>query len=183
MRRSTILWFLIATCVGVALFLLKYEVQNKEERLAELHREILADQEAIHVLEAEWSYLNRPDHLEALVRRHLDLVPLDERRVGTLDVLPMRMPLLNEMGDLPSEEELISVGLPPIPALRPFLGSGVGTGVSGGVTGGVVTAARVQASEGSRPAPKFGPRAGSVRNEAASLGGGPLVLTSGGGRQ
>lgn len=172
MRRSTILWFLIATCVGVALFLLKYEVQNKEERLAELHREILADQEAIHVLEAEWSYLNRPDHLEALVRRHLDLVPLDERRVGTLDVLPMRMPLIDDMGDLPSEEELISAGLPPIPALRPFLGSGV------------VTASGAQPNGGkARSAPKFGPRAGSARNEAAPVGGGPLVLTSGGGRQ
>jgi len=92
MRRSTILWFLIATCVGVALFLLKYEVQNREERLAKLHREILENQEAIHVLEAEWSYLNRPQHLESMVRRHLELVPLGERRVGSIELLPMRLP-------------------------------------------------------------------------------------------
>lgn len=176
MRRSTIIWFLVATCVGVALFLLKYEVQNKEERLAELHREILEDQEAIHVLEAEWSYLNRPDHLEALVRRHLDLVPLDERRVGTLDVLPMRMPLLDEMGDLPSEEELISAGLPPIPALRPFLGSGV-------VTASHAQSTSTHAGRAPSSAPKLGPRLGSGRNDAASMTGGTVVLTSGGGRQ
>ena len=117
MRRSTIIWFLIATCVGVALFLLKYEVQNKEDQLAALHRGILADQEAIHVLEAEWSYLNRPDRLEALVRRHLNLVPMEERRLGALEALPMRMPDF-ESGDTIiriTEEELIAANLPPLP--------------------------------------------------------------------
>lgn len=93
MRRSTILWFLIATCLGVALFLVKHEVQRREEQLAQLHRQILSSQEAIHVLEAEWSYLNRPDRLEALVRRHLDLVPLDTQRLGSIELLPMRLPL------------------------------------------------------------------------------------------
>lgn len=92
MRRSILLWFLVATCVGVALFLVKHEVQRREDQLAALHREILASQEAIHVLEAEWSYLNRPDRLEALVRRHLDLVPLETHRLGALDALPMRLP-------------------------------------------------------------------------------------------
>lgn len=123
MRRSTILWFLAATCVGVALFLLKYEVQNREERLAALHRQILADQEAIHVLEAEWSYLNRPDRLEAMVRRHLDMVPLDERRVESLERLPMRLPEW-DVETMPSEEALIAAGLPPVPVPRPFLGTG-----------------------------------------------------------
>jgi hypothetical protein len=125
MRRSTVIWFLIATCVGVALFLLKYEVQNKEDQLATLHRGILADQEAIHVLEAEWSYLNRPDRLEALVRRHLDLVPLEERRLGALEALPMRLPDFeaDEAEIRITEEELIAANLPPFPELRPRLGA------------------------------------------------------------
>ena len=123
MRRSTILWFLIATCLGVALFLVKHEVQQREEQLASLHREILASQEAIHVLEAEWSYLNRPDRLEALVRRHLNLVPLDTQRLGSVEMLPMRLPMLQGGVDgLVQPVDLLApllAGLPPLPVARP----------------------------------------------------------------
>lgn len=126
MRRSTILWFLIATCLGVALFLIKHEVQTREEQLAELHRDILANQEALHVLEAEWSYLNRPDRLESLVRRHLDLVPMDTRRLGQLDRLPMRLPA-PDTGPLTAPEPIaltprqpaIGPSSPPLPVARP----------------------------------------------------------------
>ena len=122
MRRSTILWFLIATCLGVALFMVKHEVQRREEQLAELHRQILASQEAIHVLEAEWSYLNRPDRLETLVRRHLDLVPMDTRRLGSVEVLPMRLPEPSLIpDDAPLGMTATLAGLPPLPVGRPVV--------------------------------------------------------------
>src|SRR3546814_10303608 len=98
MRRSTILWFLMATCLGMALFMVKYEAQRRVEQLAALHRQILSSQEAIHVLEAEWSYLNRPDRLEALVHRHLDLVPMDNRQISSVELLPVRLPALGDPG-------------------------------------------------------------------------------------
>lgn len=124
MRRSTILWFLIATCLGVALFLVKHEVQRREEQLAALHRQILASQEAIHVMQAEWSYLNRPDRLEALVRRHLDLVPMDTRRLGSVEMLPMRLPVPDAgNGDGTPADALTPTlaGMPPLPVGRPVM--------------------------------------------------------------
>jgi len=131
MRRSTILWFLVAACLGVALFLVKYEVQSREEQLAELHRDILENQEALHVLEAEWSYLNRPDRLESLVRRHLDLVPMDKRRVGQLEQLPMRLPMPVPGPDtdpmvtieaiaLAPRPSIAALSTPPLPVGRPL---------------------------------------------------------------
>ena len=120
----------MATCLGVALFLIKYEVQTREEQLAALQREILANQEALHVLEAEWSYLNRPDRLESLVRRHLDLVPMDTRRVGQLDRLPMRLPMPEAGADaadkpqpvaLTPQQPAHSSDRPPLPVTRPVL--------------------------------------------------------------
>lgn len=132
MRRITILWFLIAACLGVALFMVKYEVQDREEKLAALHREILANQEAVHVLEAEWSYLNRPSNLEAMVRRHLHLVPLDTTRLGQIEQLPMRLPLLQDgAGDAAAGasgaivpagagEAAVSAVAPPTPLPRPL---------------------------------------------------------------
>lgn len=124
MRRSTILWFLIATCLGVALFMVKHEVQRREEQLAGLHRQILASQEAVHVLEAEWSYLNRPDRLEALVRRHLNLVPLDTRRLGSVELLPMRLPAPAPGDGTAVVEATVAAalaGLPPLPVKRPVV--------------------------------------------------------------
>ncbi|MEQ8585176.1 MAG: hypothetical protein RLO01_12540 [Thalassobaculaceae bacterium] len=128
MRRVTILWFLIAACLGVALFMVKYEVQDREERLAALHREILANQEAVHVLEAEWSYLNRPSNLEAMVRRHLHLVPLDTTRLGQIEQLPMRLPLMpdaagNTAGAIVpagAGEAAVPAVAPPTPLPRPL---------------------------------------------------------------
>lgn len=129
MRRSTILWFLIATCLGVALFLVKHEVQRREEKLAVLNRQILASQEAIHVLEAEWSYLNRPDRLEALVRRHLDMVPLETKRLGSVDMLPMRLPVPGAPHDDSGTTDVAATegmrptlaALPPLPVGRPIV--------------------------------------------------------------
>ncbi len=128
MRRVTILWFLVAACLGVALFMVKYEVQDREEKLAALHREILANQEAVHVLEAEWSYLNRPSNLEAMVRRHLDLVPLDTTRLGQIEQLPIRLPsLLDDAGtmsaglqDAAATADGLAVFAPPAPLPRPI---------------------------------------------------------------
>lgn len=85
--RSSALWIGIAGATAVALFELKYEVQRLEEELAALDRDLLTSQETIHVLRAEWSYLNRPDRLKDLAARHLDLEPLTGEQIATLDAL------------------------------------------------------------------------------------------------
>ena len=90
-RRSTGLSLAVALAIGAGLFQLKHEVQLLEERLADLNRSILSDQEAVHVLEAEWTYLNRPWRLEALAKRHLELAPLAAAQVVTFDQLPSRV--------------------------------------------------------------------------------------------
>lgn len=98
MRRSMTLWLLLATCAGISLFLIKHEVQEREDRLNALHQEILADQEAIQVLNAEWSYLNRPDRLEHLIREFSEHHIANRLQLTSLDMLPQ---LLNEPGELP----------------------------------------------------------------------------------
>lgn len=59
-RASAILWGLLALGVGTGLFVLKVEVQALEDKLTRLNAEIRRDRAAVHVLEAEWSYLNDP---------------------------------------------------------------------------------------------------------------------------
>ncbi|HYB08765.1 MAG TPA: hypothetical protein VEJ16_03745 [Alphaproteobacteria bacterium] len=90
MHRATWLWLAFVLALGFALFQLKYQVQGLEEKLTRINREILQNEETIHVLKAEWSYRNQPEHIEALARKYLNLQPLAGKQYGRFDDLPMR---------------------------------------------------------------------------------------------
>lgn len=89
-RRSTILTLLVAIGLGLGLFRLTYEVQTLEGDLSRLQRSITAEREAIHVLKAEWSYLNEPSRLEALAKKHLALRATQDSRIRVFAELPFR---------------------------------------------------------------------------------------------
>lgn len=76
--------------LSVALFQLKYEVRGLEEDLRDLDRQLAADEEAVHVLKAEWSFLNRPERLQALAETYLDLEPVAALQIGALYRIPER---------------------------------------------------------------------------------------------
>jgi hypothetical protein len=90
-RRSMVLWVILASLFGVTMFLIKHEVQIREAKLDTLHREILASQESIQVLRAEWGYLNQPVRIESLIRRHMDLRPTETAQLGGFEALPVRL--------------------------------------------------------------------------------------------
>lgn len=91
MNRIFFAFMLIATVVAVAaLFQVKHEVQQQERRLEALNEQILHDQEAIHILRAEWSYLNDPERLAGLAKRHLDFQPMETAQVSQVAYLPPR---------------------------------------------------------------------------------------------
>lgn len=88
--RATVFWSVLAALVGFALFHLKYQVQALEDQLAKLNRSIVHEQEQIHVLRAEWTYLDRPDRIEQLAQKYLDLAPPKASQISTIAQLPMR---------------------------------------------------------------------------------------------
>lgn len=90
MRGTTLLWGALAIACGIALFLVKYEVQNLEDELRQVQREVRADRETIHILEAEWTYLNDPERLARLAERVLGLQPVTPEQVVTVAALPER---------------------------------------------------------------------------------------------
>jgi hypothetical protein len=89
-RAATLLWVALAGIVGVGLFQLKHEVQSLDEELVRLNRQIAEEHRNIHVLKAEWSYINQPQRLERLAQRHLDLVPMKPQQITRLADLPRR---------------------------------------------------------------------------------------------
>lgn len=89
--KSALIWLGLAGAAGAVLFQTSYQVQGREDLLASLNRKIVAEQEAIQILKAEWSYLNDLSRLETMARTHLSLRPTDARQfLASADVIPMR---------------------------------------------------------------------------------------------
>lgn len=104
-RPATLLWLGITVALTFGVFIVSYEVRHMEEERDVLTRSITENQQATHVLEAEWSYLNRPERLQTLAARHLDLHPIGGSQLISLDALPRRedsdAPVPTDVSDLP----------------------------------------------------------------------------------
>jgi len=88
-RQPTIVAFGLAAFLGFSLFMVKYDVQAKEEQLVKIDRQIAIDQEAIHVLKAEWSFLNDPARLREQAERLLAMHPVRLKQLVTYDRIPL----------------------------------------------------------------------------------------------
>lgn len=120
MRRSLTFAALAALALTASgLYLVEHEVQRLERKLHRLNAQLLASQQAIQVLKAEWSYLSQPDRLQELATRHADrlrLAPLDPSQVvTTLADLPVREEPAPQAGAQPSP----SAQAAPRPAFKP----------------------------------------------------------------
>ncbi len=104
-RISAIVWVVVLALLGIGLFQVKYNVQSKERELREVRRQIEANDNAIHVLEAEWSYLNDPLRLADLTRRHTGLVPTTPGQIGDFASLPLRIEDLPVTPEVPAEPQ------------------------------------------------------------------------------
>ena len=92
MIRLISLFALIALiAVSTGLYKLKYKVQHLDTQAIALQKQILAEREAIRLLEADWAYLNQPDRLQALAARHFALVPADPKQFVGIEAVPPRL--------------------------------------------------------------------------------------------
>jgi hypothetical protein len=125
-RPTSLILMVLAAAAGGALFPVSFEVGALDDRLAQLNRQIRDDREAIHVLRAEWSFLNQPARLEELARRHLDLKPVAGAQIAGTGAIPVRAvatPSEAADGSEPSATAIVRVAAPrakpAIPDLRP----------------------------------------------------------------
>lgn len=133
-RLVTLLALVMLAGVSSALYKLKYKVQTLDREALALQRQILAEREAIRLLEADWAYLNQPERLQALAERHLTLGPIDPRQFVTVDAIPARLVPLPETPLNPSAKPAPGAkGAPlPPPAPTPALVAARGAGAAPG---------------------------------------------------
>lgn len=87
MGRTVVFGFILSLGIAVGLFQLKYSVAEQERRMTEISSEIYQIEEAMHILQAEWSYLNEPGRLQTLAQQHLSLAPSETIQLVGYDAI------------------------------------------------------------------------------------------------
>lgn len=68
----------------------KYEAHALDEQIVVLHKELEAERNALAVLRAEWSLLNRPERIERLAKKYIQLAPPRAQQLVILDEVTER---------------------------------------------------------------------------------------------
>jgi len=107
MRPSTILWMVLFVVAAFGLYMVKYRVQAIKTEVATTEKQLREEKKNMHVLEAEWTYLNRPERLRQLSAKYLDVKPAKAQQIAEF----VTFPYSNQAAPVQraSEEEAIPV--------------------------------------------------------------------------
>jgi hypothetical protein len=92
-RKLNIVLMLMSSVAFVAVYGLKYSVEEVAKNKQGIERQIAKQKAQLSLLQADWSYLNQPGYIQPIVERHLDqlhLQPIKQAQFGSLSELPMR---------------------------------------------------------------------------------------------
>jgi hypothetical protein len=92
-RKLNILLLLTSSVAFVAVYGLKYSVEEVAKNKQALERHIEQQKGRLSLLEADWSFLNQPSYIQPIIDRHisqLDLAPIKQTQFGSIVELPMR---------------------------------------------------------------------------------------------
>jgi cell division protein FtsL len=87
MRIVNIFFFTSLIALSFVIYEVKNETRSMNDRVSALKLDIRKERDAIAVLRAEWSHLNRPERIERLARKHLGLKPVGVRQMLTPEQL------------------------------------------------------------------------------------------------
>jgi len=79
---------LVIVVAAFFLYEAKYAVQSLKSQVAETSRQLETEKEALHVVAAEWAYLNRPQRLQQLADKYLSSSDVTVDRVADIESIP-----------------------------------------------------------------------------------------------
>lgn len=77
---------------------IKYQTLYRGEQIAKMKREIRTAQDALGMSRAEWAFLTRPERLQPLADKYLDLQPTAVNQIATLAAIPERTQKVDAIG-------------------------------------------------------------------------------------
>jgi cell division protein FtsL len=98
LRFVNICLFLGLVALAYVIYQVKYEARGLDEEIASLGKNIESERDGVAELRAEWSLLNRPERIERLAKKYLNLAPTTPQQLLALDTVTPRdldhMPVL-----------------------------------------------------------------------------------------
>ncbi|PZP56719.1 MAG: energy transducer TonB [Micavibrio aeruginosavorus] len=105
-RLTSLTALLLALLSGASLFWVSQQVQQVEREQRQLVQANSQEEESIRVLKAEWDYLNRPERLEELSTKYLNMAPVSaDTMIQSISAIPDP----EEPSMLPQEEKILEV--------------------------------------------------------------------------
>jgi cell division protein FtsL len=87
LRFVNICFVLALVALAYVIYEVKYQSRALDEDIAALRKEIETERDAVAVLRAEWSLLNRPERIERLAEKYLKLGAPRPSQLVTLDTV------------------------------------------------------------------------------------------------
>ena len=97
--RTLLLIAVILVLSGTSLYMTTHSFDNRADELARLEAEIAFQNQQSAILNAEWSYLSRPERVLSLSSNLLSLTPISTDRVLPLEAIPFRDDAFKEAGE------------------------------------------------------------------------------------
>lgn len=85
MRLLNIFLVFSVIALAVVIYRVSYDARGHDHRIAELRAAIEQERDAIALARAEWSLLNRPERIERLATKFLNLQPAKAEQVVTYE--------------------------------------------------------------------------------------------------
>ena len=76
--------------MATGMFVIKNKVISLENELERINAQIRDDQNALHVLKAEWTYLNDPARIRNLSENHVHMKPLRGEQIISFSAIPFK---------------------------------------------------------------------------------------------
>ena len=96
LTRTHLFGFVGLVALAFALYWAKAEAQAVREKVLVLQEEVDTERRAVRTLEAELTWVERPERLEAAATHKLGLAPMTADRIATFDeidqIAPLRAP-------------------------------------------------------------------------------------------
>src|SRR6185312_3876282 len=87
-RLSTLIWMVVIVVAAFLLYTVKYQVQSLKSQIADTAQQLEAEREALHVVAAEWAYLNRPQRLQELAAQYLSAANAGVGQIADVQNIP-----------------------------------------------------------------------------------------------